>query len=435
MLLKYKIHPELDYSSLKKIKSFQWEKLKETLNYAYKKSSYYHNLLNKHKLYPERIKTYSDFINIPLTTKETLRKNNFKFFAVKKEKWADCFTTGGTTGNPVYFPQTKNDLARTSWAEYRCLKIAGLKEDDIVQFNMPMSTALWGAGISYYLGYQLIGCCVLRFGPSSPEPQLKTMVNLKANVLHSNVGFSIKLGMLAKKMNINKKLKIRLLLAGLENILQDNLNRNKLGKLLESLWKKTRVCAVYGNTETAAPINECEEKQGYHLTPEFTFIEILNPETLKPLSYGEKGVIVVTTLGVEGLPLIRYLLGDVSFLIEGRCACGRTAPRVGPISGRIDEQIKIKGVIVYPSHLESLLKSNSKLEEYFIEVKKTKDYLDKLIFYIVPIKKENKIKEDIKEEVKEKFNLTPTVIFLSKREIENKIKKISTTKPKRFLKS
>jgi len=434
-MLKYKIYPELDFASENKIKNFQWEQIKLSLNYANKFSPFYKKLFLKHKITPEKIKTYKDFLQIPLTTKDDLRKYNFQFFAVDKNKWVDCFSTGGTTGTPVYFPITKNDLSRTAFAEYRCLTIAGIKEQHIVQFNMPMSTALWGAGLSYYLGYQLIGSCVLRFGPSSAEAQIKTMTELGATVLHSNVGFSIKLAQTAEELNLKNKLKVKLILAGLENILQPDLKRNSLGKTLQNYWKKARVCAVYGNTESAAPINECQYQQGYHLTPEFTFIEILNPHSFQPVEVGEKGVMVITNFGVEGMPLIRYCLGDISFLISGKCKCGRTAPRLGAVEGRIDEQVKIKGVNIYPSSLENILKINKNINDYFIEVEKGKDFTDNLILNlnISESASESEISVKLRQTVREKFNLTPQINFCPLEEIRKKITAASINKPKRFV--
>jgi phenylacetate-CoA ligase len=423
-MLKFKIKPELDYSDKKKLERFYIEKLKKVINYAYKNSRFYYNFFKKNKINPEKIKTIKDFQKIPFTYKEDLRKNNFDFIAVEKEKWVDVFSTTGTTGERIYFPITSSDLSRTAYAEYRCLKIAGVKESDIVQFTYPMSTAMWGAGISYYLGYQLIGCCVLRYGPGAVEEQLENMRKLSATIVHAQAGFLARLGEIAWEKKIMKKLKVRLILPAIENLLNEDLTRNELGKKLEEIWKYARLCAVYGNTESAAPLKECEYKSGYHITPEFCYYEIVNPETNEILPPGEKGVIVITPLDVEGLPLIRYYLGDISFLIEEKCKCKRSAPRLGPILGRVDEMMKIKGVVVYPQAIENILKSLKEIGDYYIEIYR-ENYLDKLRIYISLKEGEKEIVERINNLLKAKLNISGEIFIKSEKEIQEKISSTS----------
>lgn len=432
-MVKFKIRPELDYSDEETLKKFYFAKLKKVIDYVYNNSKFYHNFFKKNKIDPHKIKSIKDFQKIPFTYKEDLRKNNFDFICVKKEKWVDVFATTGTTGERIYFPLTSSDLSRTAYAEYRCLKIAGVKEDDIVQFTYPMSTAMWGAGISYYLGYQLIGACVLRYGPGSAEEQVENIQRLSATVVHAQAGFLAKLGQIAWERKIMKKLKVRLVLPAIENLLNEDLKRNDLGKEIEKIWKYARLCAVYGNTESASPLKECEYKMGYHITPEFCYYEVVHPETGEVLPYGEKGVLVITPLDIEGLPLLRYYLGDISFLISGKCKCRRTAPRLGPILGRVDEMMKIKGVIVYPQAIENILRSIKEIEDYYIEIER-EDYIDKLKVYL-SLKEgedEREIVEKTNNVLKAKLNITGEIFIKTNKEIQEKISSVSSAKIKRI---
>lgn len=452
-MLKFKIHPHLDYEGEKKIKEFQLKEVKRQIIYCYKNSIFYKTIFDKNKIKPTDIKKLSDLQKIPLTTKEDLRQNNFDFICAKKEKWTDVFATTGTTGERIYFPQTCNDLSRTAYAELRCLTIAGIKPSDVVQFTYPMSTAMWGAGISYYLGYQLIGTCVLRYGPGAAEEQIENINKLGATVVHAQAGFLAKLGMLAKEKNIMDKLKVRLILPAIENLLQEDLSRNELGKQLESIWNTSRLCAVYGNTESAAPINECEYKMGYHITPEFCYYEVLDSQNYKPVAPGEKGVLVITPLRVEGLPLLRYNLGDISFLISGKCKCKRCAPRLGPILGRQDDMIKIKGVAIFPQVIEQEIVKIKEIDEYYIEVYKDEYYTDKIKIYLsikdenlsgetpdLPVGQPSRLSrgvfseqtDELKNALKSKLNITAEMEIKSKEEILSKIQPESTAKVKRF---
>lgn len=436
-MLSYKMHPEMDFKSPKTVRSFQFEKIKNQIHYVSQCSPFYKELFHKEKIKPEKIKTWKDFQHIPFTTKDRLRTRNTDFFCQPKGKWADVFTTSGTTGGVVYFPVTKRDLARTAYAEKRCLEIAGIRSDDVVQFHMPMSTGMWGAGVSYYLGYQLIGACVLRTGPGNAEQQIQNMKTMQATVIHSQAGFLYRLGVMANQQGIMEQLKVRFLLAGLENILCEDLARNELGKKLEQVWQNSRVCAVYGNTESASPVNECEAKQGYHLTPEFCYYEVINRETGKPVDEGEHGMLVITPLDMQGLPLIRYELGDVSFLFTGKCACKRTAPRLGPIIGRTDDQIKIKGVSVYPSAIENAVLSVPEAGPYFIEVYKDENFMDQVKVAVapgppLPQEKWDELSAKVNSAIQSRLHFSARVEVTKQADIQARVQPPGSTKPRKF---
>ena len=138
-----------------------------------------------------------------------------------------------------------------------------------------------------------------------------------------------------------------------ESIINENLGLNELGKKVrENLGIEP--FSTYGNTEMACSLTECIEHQGLHNKPDLIIIEIADDKGNSLLS-GEIGELVVTTLGTEGMPLVRYKTGDLTYIIDEKCKCGRTTKRIGPILSRKHYLLKIKGTNLYPGHIENAL--------------------------------------------------------------------------------
>jgi phenylacetate-CoA ligase len=139
---------------------------------------------------------------------------------------------------------------------------------------------------------------------------------------------------------------------------------------IEERWR-VKAYDHFGSVETGAPTFECEERNGYHINEDGYIFEVLNPKTHEPVAPGEEGVIVVTSLFKEAAPVIRYNLEDVSAFVAGACACGRTFRRLGKIKGRTNEMLKIRGVPLYPTALEDVLKKFPELtHEYLLIVER-----------------------------------------------------------------
>lgn len=403
-----------------------WLRLfKQTARRALETSPYYQRRWKKAGAAAARLKSFSGLQELPLTTKEALRRHNRDFFALSPAEACDVFATGGTTGEPIYFPQSAQDLERTARAEERSLRISGVKRSDVVLFQMPMHGALWGAGISYYLGYQRIGACVLRTGPGQMAYQEQVLRSLRPTVIHSNVGFLLAM---AEAIPASQRRCVRLLVAGLDNTLDEGLRRNLLGRKLQRAWPWAQVSAVYGMTESASPWHECPEGLGYHITPEFCVVEIVHPKTLRHLPAGEPGVLVISPIGVQGLPLLRYLLGDVTRLIFEPCACGRRL-RLGGVVGRIDQQLKIKGVTLYPQAIEALVKSVPGVADYYLEVTR-RSGLDRLAVVIAAGGGDPQIGARVTRLLQERLHVKPKVYVKNEEAVRQRV--FAGTKPRRF---
>jgi phenylacetate-CoA ligase len=123
---------------------------------------------------------------------------------------------------------------------------------------------------------------------------------------------------------------------------------------------------------------ECSEQDGSHVCEDHFFPEIIDPDTLKPLPYGQTGELVFTTLTKEGMPLLRYRTRDLCTLAEGECACGRTSVKMGRIMGRSDDMLIIRGINVFPSQVESVVLSMPECAPRYLLVVDRVDNLDTL---------------------------------------------------------
>jgi phenylacetate-CoA ligase len=290
--------------------------------------------------------------------------------------WADVVTTGGTTGKPVYIPFTKKDLFRNAYFIAKKFSVFGLRKDDIAYITAPVEQSMWIGGLSVWLGCLKIGACALRAGHISIDKHMEFLARFKPSVIFGLPSFVLRLGEEINDRMLQKIPKPRLIITFGENIMNKDFSRNILGSRIEKVWG-AKVISGYGATE-ASPGFECVFQFGHHILSEMIYVEVVDPKTSKVLKPLEEGLVVITHFGREGLPLIRYANGDISFLDNRKCKCGRKSFRLGPVLGRIDEMVKIKGINIFPSQLEDLLLSTAFIKDFFIELFTGSDLCDKI---------------------------------------------------------
>jgi phenylacetate-CoA ligase len=305
-----------------------------------------------------------------------LAKRNDEFIAVPKDMWTDLVTTTGTTGKPIYIPFTKKDILRNAYFIAKKFLIFGLKKDDVAYITVPTEQSMWIGGLSVWLGCLKIGTCSLRAGNVSIDKHTEFIERFRPTVIFGLPSFILKLGEEIKVRKFQKIKSPRLIVTFGENVMNRDFSRNTLGKNVERLWG-AKVISLFGSTE-GSPGIECIFQLGHHVLPEMVYIEIIDPKTLNVLKPQEEGLVVMTHFGREGLPLIRYANGDISFLVSGKCKCKRIGPRLGPVLGRIDEMVKIKGVNLYPSQIENFLLGIPFIHDFFIELFTDKNSCDKI---------------------------------------------------------
>lgn len=309
------------------------------------------------------VETPEDFEKLPFSEKKDLREAYpLGLMTAPEEEIVRIHSSSGTTGLPVIIPYTAKDVDDWAIMFKRCYEMAGITNLDRIQVTP--GYGLWTAGIGFQNGAEKLGAMVIPMGPGNTDKQLQMMMDMKTTVLCSTSSYALLLAEEIAKRGIKDKIHLTKGVIGSERWGEKMRQRisNELGIELYD---------IYGLTEIYGPgIGiSCKYDQGMHYWDDYLYIEIIDPVTLKPVPDGELGEIVITTLVKEGAPLIRYRTHDLSRIIPGTCPCGSPYPRLDIIMGRTDDMIKIKGVNVFPSQIEEILKEFPEVSsEYQIRI-------------------------------------------------------------------
>lgn len=309
------------------------------------------------------ISTPEDFERLPFSEKNDLREAYpLGLMTVPEEDVVRIHSSSGTTGLPVIIPYTAKDV--DDWGDMfrRCYETAGITKSDRIQITP--GYGLWTAGIGFQNGAERLGAMALPMGPGNTDKQLQMMMDMKSTVLCATSSYALLLAEEIEKREIQDKICLKKGVIGSERW-GEKMRRRIKDELGIELYD------IYGLTEIYGPgIGiSCQYDTGMHYWDDYLYIEIIDPVTEKPVPDGELGEIVITTLVKEGAPLIRYRTHDLSCIVPGECPCGRPFPRLGIIMGRTDDMIKIKGVNVFPSQIEEVLKDFPEVSsEYQIRI-------------------------------------------------------------------
>ncbi len=358
--------PEIETQSPERIKIFQEERLAELLKYVSLNSPYYKELFGSHHIDVSSIKSMEDLTRIPPTTKDQLQLRNWEFLCVPITKIIEYTSTSGTLGNPVTIALTENDLKRLAYNECISFACADGAPEDIYQLMITLDRQFM-AGIAYYEGIRELGASLVRVGPGLPAMQWETIQRLKSTVLVSVPSFIVKLIQFAKEHGIDPdKSSVKRIVCIGESIRSHDFELNTLGKKIKETWD-VHLYSTYASTEMQTAFTECSHGNGGHLHPQLLHAELLDEQDA-PVKMGETGEVTITTFGVEGMPLIRYKTGDMAQAFAGACACGRTTLRLGPVLGRKQQMIKLKGTTLYPPGIFEMLHTIDHMQDYVVEV-------------------------------------------------------------------
>ncbi|MBL0342743.1 MAG: AMP-binding protein [Bacteroidetes bacterium] len=366
--------------SREEIMVFQDVELQKLLHYLNNNSPYYKNQFAINKIAVDKIKTVADLTLLPVTTKDDLHAHNWDFLCIPKKEIVEFCSTSGTLGNPVTIGLSEKDLQRLAFNEYNSFVTAGITSLDTIHLMLSLDRQFM-AGIAYFLGARMLGAGIIRGGPGNFAMQLETISRLQPTVLVAVPSFIMSLVTYAKDKNIDlNSTSVRKIICIGENIRDEHLKLNALGERIANNWNVT-LFSTYASTEQQTAFTECQCGNGGHHQPELLILEILD-EANMPLPAGEFGELTITTLGVEGMPLLRYKTGDVCAYINEPCKCGRTTMRITPIIGRKKQLIKFKGTTLYPQSLFNILNTIESIEDYVIEVTQNDLGLDNLTIHI-----------------------------------------------------
>jgi len=395
---------------LREIKIFQESKMADTLSYIQASSPYYRQVFDCEKIDITKIKTIEDLQQIPVTTKQDLQLWNMEFLCVPPVQILDFVTTSGTLGEPVTFALTQNDLNRLAVSEYLSYAFCGCKPDDIIQLMVTNDRAFM-AGLACLLGSYKFGSGIIRIGNGIPELQWNTIKSIHTTVLNCVPSFILKLIEFAESHGIDyRRSSIKKAICVGESLRCNDHTLNVLGEKIHSLWPELSLYSNYASTEMQSSFNECEAQCGAHHKPDLTIVEFLDDHN-RLVSEGEPGEITITTLSVEGMPMLRFKTGDICVHFEEPCACGRHSIRLGPIIGRKGQMIKYKGTTLYPAALYDILDNIPAITNYIVEVYTNTIGTDNICIRVGSSNNSELFVKQIKDLFRSKVRVAPDVIF------------------------
>ncbi len=415
--------PEIEKASQAEIKQFQEQQLRKLVAYVYANSPYYKRLFAKHNLSPESIQTLEDLQPIPVTTKDDLQKYNDDFLCVPKQEVVDYVTTSGTLGEPVVVGLTDADLNRLAYNEAISFACSGVTKDDIIQLMTTMDRRFM-AGMAYFLGARKLGAGIIRVGSGVPELQWDSILKFHPTYLITVPSFLLKLITYAEAHNIDvNKTCVKAAICIGEPIRNQDFSLNALSEKIKSKWN-IELFSTYASTEMSTAFNECEAHIGGHHHPELIITEVLDEEN-KPVFEGEVGELTITTLGVEGMPLLRFKTGDMLKVHSEPCSCGRNTLRLGPVVGRKKQMIKYKGTTLYPPAMLNVLQNFEAVETFVIEISTNELGTDEIVIKIASENPSEQLIQDIKNHFRAKLRVTPKLAF-EKVEVIEKLRRSKT---------
>jgi len=325
-------------------------------------------LLNQHldycrahsPFYRTRLPQTNDLTTLPFTDKNDIALHNEDFIAADAANTADVSFTSGTTGKPCKIVYTRPDLERLGYNDATGFEAAGLQPGWKVLLTCTIDRCFI-AGLAYFMGVQKLGATAIRNGINTIESHAEIIASQRPEAIIGVPSFLVRLLAHLRIRDIDC---IKKLVCIGEPLRNRDMEFTTLGQKLEEFLPNA-AHSTYASSEIATSFTECEARCGGHCPPDLAIVEIID-ENGHPVPDGEIGEVVVTPLQVTGTPLVRFRTGDVSFIAGRQCTCGRNTPRLGPIIGRKAQMLKIKGTLLFPNAVHSILDGISEVSEYYL---------------------------------------------------------------------
>lgn len=368
---------DIEFQSVDEIRTLQEDLLRKQLVYLQEKSPYYRRVFAEQGIDIQSIQTLNDLQCLPFTEKKHLQEFNDDFLCCSREDIIDYITTSGTLGEPVTFGCTENDLQRLAYNERKSFDCAGIAKSNVVQIMTTLDKRFM-AGLAYFLGLRELGAGIIRVGNGIPQLQWDTIQRIKPDTIMCVPSFILRLIEYAEQNNIDyKNSSIKRIIGIGEGLRDQHFNLNLLGSKIKEKWD-VELFATYSSTEMSATFSECPFGCGGHVHPELIIVEIVD-ENNQVVPDGEVGEVVITTLGVEAMPLLRFRTGDMAAKITEPCACGRNSYRLTPLVGRKNNMIKLKGTTIYPPAINDVLDNTDYIENYVVVVRESEAGTDEVV--------------------------------------------------------
>ncbi len=350
----------------------QSARLVKLVDYVYHNVEFYRKKMQAVDLMPGDIKSIEDIVKLPFTTKDDLRDNYpFGLFAVPNSEIVRIHASSGTTGKATVVGYTRRDL--DIWAECvaRCLSMADIGKDDIIQ--VAYGYGLFTGGLGAHAGAEKIGATVVPMSVGNSKKLTTMMVDFGATAIACTPSYLLHISEVLESEGLMDQIKLKAAICGAEPWTE---------KMRHEIEARLHVRAhdIYGLSEVMGPgvACDCEFHNGLHVCEDHFYPEVLNSATLTPVADGETGELAFTTLTKEGIPLIRYRTKDLTSIDHSRCECGRTSARISRFKGRVDDMLIIRGVNVFPSQVEAALIGVEEVTPHYMMIVDRVNNLDTL---------------------------------------------------------
>ena len=368
---------------------------------------------------------------LPFTSRQDLDQEPASFGGGTGGQVLDIALTSGTTGEPVVIPYTERDLHRLAYNEAVSFHSAGVQAGDRALLTVTLDRCFI-AGLAYYSGLTHLGATAIRSGPGQPSRQWQIIQRLQPSCLVGVPSFLVELGewgLANGFLREGKSSPVNTIVTIGEPTRKFDFSPTAQGKRLIELWG-ANIFSSYGATEFETAFGECSAGQGGHIHPELMVVEIVD-EHGRTLPDGEPGEVVVTPIGVEGFPLVRFRTGDIARLHRGACSCGWNSPRLGPLEGRLAQRLKYRGTTFYPESIFFALQEWLVDAIACVEVRQAADGADD-VCVVVGCDEPSVTPEAVEERLQAHLRVRPRVHMKGREEVQRIMFAEGGRKPKKF---
>jgi len=329
--------------------ALQGARLVKLVDRVYHNVEYYRKKMQAVGLEPGDIRGLEDLTKLPFTTKDDLRDTYpFGMFAVPNSQIVRIHASSGTTGKATVVGYTRRDIDMWSECVARCIAMAGLGREDIIQ--VAYGYGLFTGGLGGHYGAEKMGATVVPMSTGNTRKLVNMMVDFGVTGIMCTPSYLMHIAETIEEMGMRDKIKLKASLNGAEPWTE---------KMRDKIEEKLGIHAhdIYGLSEIMGPgvATDCRFHRGLHVHEDYFLPEIVDRETFAPVEDGVTGELVISTLMKEGIPLIRYRTKDLTSIDHTPCECGRTTARISRFTGRSDDMLIIRGVNVFPSQIEAAL--------------------------------------------------------------------------------
>ena len=399
------------------MENLQSARLVKLVDRVYHNVEYYRKKMQALGLEPGDIKGIEDLDKLPFTTKDDLRETYpFGMFAVPNSQITRIHASSGTTGKATVVGYTRRDIDIWSECVARCITMAGLGKEDIIQ--VAYGYGLFTGGLGAHYGAEKMGATVVPMSTGNTKKLITMMIDFGVTGIMCTPSYLLHIAETIEEMGVRDQICLKASLNGAEPWTE-----GMRGQIEQYLGIHAH--DIYGLSEIMGPgvATDCSFHKGLHIHEDHFLPEIVDQNTLKPLRDGMTGELVISTLTKEGLPLIRYRTKDLTSIDHSPCACGRTTARIARFTGRTDDMLIIRGVNVFPSQIEAaLLEMGETTPHYLLIV----DRINNMDTLEVQVEVEERFFSD---EIRELENLTNRIAHVIQQAIGLSVK-VKLVEPK-----